>query len=105
MSSLWCATRERAYPFVFMPRVVKAMIPSAQLIYCRDIEDFVRCAKPIGRYLARCGRPFVIVDSNGPLPGIAGKYVEGKSPKYFFKGPDQPTFGDIAFTEAVMFGL
>jgi hypothetical protein len=101
---LWCVTPERAYPFVLMPRRVKGFIPCAQLIYCRDIRDFVRFAQPIGRYLAMRGRPFVIVDSNGPITGLIGTYLDGKSPKYF-KGPQQPSFGDLAYTEAVMFGL
>jgi len=102
--SLWCATKERAYPFVFMPRIVKGAIPCAQLIYCRSLDDFVRCARPIGRYLAARGRPLVIVDSDGPIPGLLGKYFAGKAPKYF-KGLARPSFGDLAYTEAVMFGL
>jgi hypothetical protein len=103
-TSLWAVTSERAYPFVFMPRVAKGCIPCAQLIYCRDIGDFVRLARPIGRYLAARGRPLVIVDSNGPIPGLVGRYIDGKAPKYF-KGPDRPHFGDLAYTEAVLFGL
>jgi hypothetical protein len=103
-TSLWAVTPERAYPFVFMPRVAKGMVPCAQLIYCRDIDDFIRLARPIGRYLAIRGRPLVIIDSNGPIPGLLGKYIDGKAPKYF-KGPNRPHFGDIAYTEAVLFGL
>jgi hypothetical protein len=102
--SLWCATSDRAYPFVFMPRRAKGVIPCAQLVYCRNVADFVRLARPIGRYLAARGRPLVIIDSNGPIPGLVGKYFDGKAPKYF-KGPDRPTFGDLAYTEAVLFGL
>jgi hypothetical protein len=102
--SLWCVAGERAYPFVFMPRLVKGIVPCAQLIYCREIGDFVRFARPLGRYLARNKRPLVIIDSNGPIPGLVGKFFDGRSPKYF-KGPDQPSFGDLAYTEAVMFGL
>jgi hypothetical protein len=102
--SLWGVTSERAHPFVFMPRRAKGVIPCAQLIYCRHIRDFVRLARPIGRYLAARGRPLVIIDSNGPIPGLVGKYVDGKAPKYF-KGPDRPHFGDLAYTEAVLFGL
>lgn len=102
--SAWCVTTERAHPFVFMPRIAKGIIPCAQLVYCRSIADFVRLARPLGRYLAARGRPLVIVDANGPIPGLIGKYVDGKAPKYF-KGPDQPVFGDLAYTEAVLFGL
>jgi hypothetical protein len=102
--SLWCVTAERAHPFVFMPRLTKGFIPCAQLIHCRKMTEFVRFARPIGRYLAAHGRPLVIIDSNGPIPGLVGKYIDGKAPKYF-KGPDRPHFGDLAYTEAVLFGL
>jgi hypothetical protein len=101
--SLWCVTPTEAHPFVFMPRRIKRVAPCAQLIYCRDIRDFVRFARPLGRYLTARGRPFVIVDANGPIPGLVGKYFRHDEPKYF-KGPDQPQSGDLAYTEAVMFG-
>jgi hypothetical protein len=102
--SLWAVTSQATHPFVFMPRRAKGIVPCAQLIYCRHIDDFVRLARPIGRYLAARGRPLVIIDSNGPIAGLIGKYVDGKSPKYF-KGPDRPQLGDLAYTEAVLFGL
>jgi len=59
------------------------MTPCAQLIYCRDIADFGRFAGPLGRYLAVCGRPIVIVDANGPIPGLLGIFRRGSKPKYF----------------------
>ena len=102
--SLWCKTSTGAHPFAFLPRLAKGVMPCAQLVYCRDIRDFVRFARPIGRYLAARGRPLVIIDANGPIAGLAGKYFSNKAPKYF-KGPDRPRFGDLAYTEAVMFGL
>ncbi len=100
----WIATAERAYPFVFLPRMVKGWIPCAQLVYCRKLEDFVRLSKAIGLTLLKRARPIVIVDSNGPIPGIFGKYFEGASPKYY-RGPEPPHVGDLAYTEAAMFGL
>jgi hypothetical protein len=102
--SLWCTTAEAAYPFVFRPRVVKHLMPCAQLIYCRDVGDFVRFAGPIGRYLARRGRPFVIVDSNAPIPGLVGTFRSGSMPKYF-KGPQRPRLGDLAYTEYAVLGV
>ena len=102
--SLWCSTFERAYPFVFLPRLVKRFIPCAQLVYCRDVADFVRFARPIGSFLALRGRPVVLIDSNGPIPGLTGRYFEGVAPKYF-KGPEKPRLGDLAYTEAAMFGM
>jgi hypothetical protein len=102
--SLWCTTSDRAYPFVFLPRNVKGFIPCTQLIYCRSIQDFVQFAGKIGRFLAARGRPLLLIDSNGPIPGLLGKYYEEKAPKYF-KGSDRPRLGDLAYTEAAMFGL
>jgi hypothetical protein len=102
--SLWCATAERAHPFVFRPRQVKGIIPCAQLIYCRDMADFARCAGAIGRHLAWQGRFVVIVDANGPIPGLPGIFRHGSKPKYF-KGPQRPRLGDLAYTEYAILGV
>jgi len=102
--SLWCETADRAFPFVFRPRLVKNVLPCAQMIYCGDIADFVRFAGPIGRYLARRGKPFVIVDSNGAIPGLLGTFCRGSMAKYF-KGPQRPRLGDLAYTEYAVLGV
>jgi hypothetical protein len=102
--SLWCVTAERAYPFVFRSRRVKKVLPCAQLIYCRDIADFVRFAGPIGRYLARRGMPIVILDANAPIAGLIGSYRRGSMPKYF-RGPQRPRLGDLAYTEYAVMGV
>ena len=54
--------------------------------------------------LARRGLPFVIIDANAPMPGLAGWYSHGDMPKYF-KGPQRPRLGDLAFTEYAVMGL
>ena len=74
------------------------------MIYCRDVADFVRFAGPIGRYLARRGKPFVIVDSNGAIPGLFGTFFRGSMTKYF-KGPQRPRLGDLAYTEYAVLGV
>ena len=102
--SLWCEAAGSAYPFVFQPRLVKRAIPCAQLIYCRDVGDFVRFAGSIGRYLARRGKPFIIIDSNGVIPGLVGTFRRGRMTKYF-KGPQRPRLGDLAYTEYVVLGV
>jgi hypothetical protein len=103
-TSLWCITNERAYPFVFRPRTVKFVVPCAQLVYCRAVDNFVQFARPIGLYLARQLQLFVLLDANGPIPGLVGKYYLGKMPRYFF-GSDPPRMGDLAYTETAMFGI
>jgi len=100
--SLWCMTKQRAYPFVLLPRLFKRLVPGVQLIYCRDMEDVVRFAGPLGRFLALRGKLVVSIDSNGPITGLVGRYIEGKSPR-FFKGPAPPRLGDISYTQAAMF--
>jgi len=102
--SLWCAVGDEAFPFVFRPRTLRGLLPCCQLIYCRNIQEFVRFAKPIGRFFARRGRPLIMIDANGPIPGLSGKYVDGFLPKYF-KGAERPSLGDLAFTETALFGI
>ena len=102
--SLWCATRERAYPFVFRPRLVKRVIPCALLIYCRNVADVIRFAGPLGRYLAWRGKPLVLIDSNAPIPGLIGTFHRDKTPKYF-QGPQRPRLGDLAYTEYAVLGV
>ncbi|MCC3247194.1 GNAT family N-acetyltransferase [Methylocystis sp. WRRC1] len=96
--------RRDAHPFVFLPRrVLKNVLPTLQLIYCRDISDFQRFAGPLGRELMRHGHPTVLIDASEPLPGVVGKYMHNRGPKYF-KGPERPRLGDLAFSESVLFG-
>jgi hypothetical protein len=102
--SLWCVSGGRAFPFVFRPRWVKGVIPCAQLIYCRDIADFARFAGPLGRRLAWHGRPIVIVDANAAIAGLIGIFRRGSKPKYF-KGPQRPRLGDLAYTEYAILGV
>jgi hypothetical protein len=102
--SFWCVTRERAYPFVFRRRLAKAVVPCAQLIYCRDTADVARFAGLIGRHLAARLCPLVVIDAAGPIPGLPGIYLAGWWPK-FFKGLERPRLGDLAYTEAAMFGV
>jgi len=96
--------KRNAHPFVFLPRrVLKRVLPTLQLIYCRDIGDFQRFAGPLGRELLQRGHLTVLVDASGPLAGLVGKYARDRGPKYF-KGPDRPRLGDLAFSESVFFG-
>ena len=74
-----------------------------QLVYCRNTADYVRCAGAIGRFLVRHGKPVVILDANGPVPGLAGIYTEKRGRKYF-KGPTPPSLTDLTETEVVLYG-
>ena len=102
--SLWCDAQDGGYPFIFRRRFIKhsPLLPSAQLIYCASIDDLVRFAGPIGRYLALRGMPFMVIPANGPIPRLIGKFFGGK-PMYY-RGPHRPQLGDLAYTEIAMFG-
>jgi hypothetical protein len=102
--SLYCVGPNFVYPFVFRRRLLKGLIPCAQLIYCREIADVVRFASPLGRFLAARGEMLVLIDSNGPISGLVGKYLRNYLPKYF-KGPVAPRLGDLAYTEVAIFGV
>jgi hypothetical protein len=94
-------------PFVFKPRRLErpalgrlrpAML---DLMFCRSMEDFRRCAPALARHFLPRGVLGFLVD--GDAGGPLSHYVEGKEPRYF-KGPRRPRLGDLAYTEKVVFG-
>jgi hypothetical protein len=87
-----CHTTDGPFPFVMTPKRIRTgriPLPAMQLVYCRKTADYVRCAGAIGRFLVRHGKPVVILDANGPVPGLTGIYTEKRGRKYF-KGPTPP---------------
>jgi hypothetical protein len=102
--AICCRTDGQDRPFVFVPRLIKGFIPCAQLAYCRNIDDLIDVAGTVGRFLLRHGRPFVLIDANGPVPGMPGKYFHDVAPKYY-KGVAAPILGDLTETEATIFGF
>ncbi len=68
------------------------------------MTELIDVAGTIGRYLLRLGRPFVLVDANGPISGFPGKYFADQTPK-FYKGSVVPLLGDLTETEATIFGI
>jgi hypothetical protein len=105
--SLICRTRAGGpFPFLLIPmRIRRGWIapPAMQLVYCRDIADYVRCAGAIGRALFRHGKISVILDANGLVPGLIGIYSKTRGRKYF-KGPHRPRLADLTETELVLYG-
>ena len=105
--SLVCRTPTGGtFPFILLPmRIRRGWIapPAMQLIYCRDTAEYVQCAGAIGRALIRHGKFSVILDSNGPLPGLTGIYSSARGRKYF-KGPHPPRLADLTDTELVLYG-
>lgn len=103
--SLVCETKDGLIPFVFAQRRLKATpLAYAQLAYCRDTADFLRCAGPLGRYLLRRRAVVTVIDSDGPAPGLAGRFLKDRWPRYYL-GPNAPRANDLAYTEAVVLGV
>jgi len=104
--ALVCHGADGAMPFVMVPKRLshgRLPFPAMQLVYCRDVTEFARCAGAIGRYLMWRGRPLVIVDANGPVPDLVGVYSQARGRKYF-KGPHPPRLADLSETELVLYG-
>ncbi|MBU6463572.1 MAG: acyl-CoA acyltransferase [Bradyrhizobium sp.] len=105
--SLVCRTADRdVLPFILLPMRIRRGYfapPAMELIYCRDIADYVRCAGAIGRLLFRHRKILVLVDSNGPVAGVVGRFTKARGRKYF-KGPHRPRLGDLTDTELVLYG-
>ena len=100
--SLVVEHRGESHPFIFQKYRVKRLLPTYRLIYCRDTAEFVRFAGNLGRFLLKRGKPLVVLDANGPLPGLVGYYTERRGRKYA-RGPHVPKLGDLAFSEGVFF--
>ena len=104
--TLVCRAADKIMPFVLLPmRIRRGWIapPAMQLIYAKDVADYVACVGVIGRLLLRQGKLSVFLDANGPLEGVSGFYTEKRGRKYF-KGPHRPKLADLSDTELVVFG-
>jgi hypothetical protein len=45
-----------------------------------------------------------MIDASAPIPGLVGWYSGSNMPKYF-KGPQRPRLGDLAYTENAVMGV
>jgi hypothetical protein len=103
--SLVCRSAGETFPFVFRSRWFRRCpFPAGQLIYCRKIESLRECGGPVGRFLALRGMPWIVAGTEGTIRAVPGRYFEGKLPMYF-KGAHRPRVGDLAYTEAALFGF
>lgn len=102
--AVWACAAGEAHPFVFARRPPLGRVaPSGHLVYCADVAAFVRFARPLGRWLLGRGLILATLDANGPLPKLPGRYF-ARGPKYA-KGASPPRLGDLAYTEAALFGM
>jgi hypothetical protein len=90
-------------PFVFRYRRLRGVLSCAQLIYCRSLAEVARFAGPIGRHFG-LGAPVLLINADGAIAGLPGWYFAGTMPCYA-KGLDVPWAGNLAYTEAALFGF
>ena len=84
--------------------VPKLKLPVLHLVYCRSPDDIARVASALGRLLLRrFGMPWILLDVEKRIPGLAGLVFEGRGVK-FTRGPHRVQLGDLAYTETVLFG-
>ncbi|CAL80499.1 conserved hypothetical protein; putative Acyl-CoA N-acyltransferases [Bradyrhizobium sp. ORS 278] len=99
-------SKHEAVPLVLQQvriRQGRFALPAMQLVYCRNISDYIACAAAIGRYLLPRGYMSVLIDANGPVAGLIGVYTERRGRKYI-KGPQPPRLGDLSDTELPLYG-
>lgn len=101
--SLVCRAADgRVFPFVLQPMRIRWLDSlSMQMIYCRDVTEYVVCAGAIGRFLLGRGEIAVALDSNGGMKNLVGIYRERRK---YFKGPQRPRLADLSDTELVIYG-
>ncbi len=93
-----------ARPLVFQRRAIwRRLIPCVHVIYCREMNDLAVFSAAFGRYFAKRGRFLCVVDANGPIAGLAGRFFGEREPHYF-KGRAAPQPCDLAYTELVILG-
>ncbi len=103
-ASVVVETAQGREPFVFGLRRRRGVLPFAYLLYCRDLQRFAACARPLGRHLLmRHGVGLVVADADERLPGMPGSFQDG-FPK-FYRGDNPPRPGDLAYTERAVFGV
>ncbi|TGD99412.1 GNAT family N-acetyltransferase [Methylobacterium nonmethylotrophicum] len=101
--TFWCLAQGRAFPFVAVRRQVRGALPIAQIVYCAAETDWRLVSHAVGRALARHGLFLMLVDARGPLPGLPGRFLRGRMPKYA-RGSAPPHCGDLAYTEIALIG-
>ena len=85
--------------YVFLPRK-NWCVPFLRLVYCPSLDQLVRHWPMLSRHLGLRGWPFCQIDSNGPIAGIAGRFVKGW-PKYW-RGHAPPRPEIMAYSARVL---
>jgi len=94
----------RIVPLVLLRRQIQRIVPAAQLIYCEDVAWLLDHGGALMWWLRLRGRTGLILDSNGPPPGMLGRFYPGKAGKYI-RGQDPAIDVDHTYSEMVYLGF
>ncbi|MET0259275.1 MAG: hypothetical protein ABW179_11925 [Methylobacterium sp.] len=109
---LVCRDGGAARAVVLQPHRIKVLprwaasptLPCYQLVYGPVGDALARWLGTLGRHLlVRHGIPLLFLDAEGPMPGVVGRYMHDRAPRYA-KGPHAVPVGDLSYTELVLFG-
>lgn len=98
---------ERLSGFVFRRYRIRSgrlALPAMFVLHTPDREQLVALSGNFGRYFMRKAAPFLVMDADGPVPGLTGVYTERRGRKYY-RGPHRPALCDLADTEYAVFGV
>ncbi len=102
--TLVCETAAGSHPLILRRRNIKGrMLPAVQLIHGPAEEILAQVAGALGRYLLWRGIPLLLIGATGHFP-LPGRYFHEKWPMYY-QGNNRPWSGDMAYTEAALFGI
>ena len=104
--SLVVEAADGLHPFVFLPfraRSGRVPLPMMQLVFCRDIAAVSRFASALGAALLPRGAVGLVMDAP-PEPGGPPLLRHLSRGRRYFRGPNPPRLGDLAYTERVIFG-
>lgn len=94
----------RLIPLILLKRVVRKVIPAAQLIYCEDRAWLLEHARPLLTWLRLRGRLGLIIDADSPEPALAGRYFPGLAAKYY-RGQSPRLDVDHTYSEMMYLGF
>ena len=88
----------RSYGFATVgERMLRGKLRCGLIVHCGGLDRLARFAGALGRDMRL---RLLIVDAPGPIPGLVGKFIAGRNPRYS-KGPNQLALGDLVYTERV----
>lgn len=88
----------------FRIRSGRLAMPAMFVIHAADRDELIAFAGNIGRHFLKSAAPILIMDADGPVPGLIGAFTDRRGRKYY-KGPNRPKLCDLAATEFAIFGL